>query len=504
VSGESPRIAAHTLGPALQTSAVPRVASGRSGAQSRIDSVATARINERQRALLERIADGTEPVTSAEYALATTVYALRSRKLVRTVRRSGGWIAEVTDDGRYFLEHGHRRPADEAPRPSARPTSAAQPAPLPEIDPAELMARLTEAGGTLTIAEPDHPTRAMWRAAARRAIDGGLVPPGSALHHSGRSYGDLVLRLEASAEPPRTPRYPPICVPERLVKPHPVVAALRAAPGPLQVSRLHQQRALRLLEALFREAERRGYKVSLADKRRDCVTVVAVDGHSYPVKTKELTDRSPHVPTATELAEKARSEWTRIPEYDYTPNGRLQIALEQYWHSEEGRRHRTTWSDGQGSRLDDKLPEVLAEIEARAAEDERRRLEWARQQDVQRDRKREAIRWAYAQLVEHHRATELSEQVGAWIKASNIRRFCVAVRATHGGDRVPTAAELEWLAWAESYADRLDPTKHPVVGPEDPEPEYPSLRPFLGGWYNDSLEVGPLRSVLGLDDAPST
>lgn len=464
----------------------------------------TARINERQRALLERIAAGASPVTSVEYTLATTVYALRGRKLVRTVRRSGGWVAEITDDGQYYLEHGHRRPADVPARPSAHRARGARSAPVPEMDPAELIARLTEAGGTLTIAEPDGPTRAMWRAAARRATDVGVVPPGFAVKHAGRSHGDLVLRLEASTEPPRTPRYPPIVVPERLVKPHRVVVALRAAPGPLQVSRPHQQRALRLLEALFREAERRGYRVSPADKRRDCVAVVAVDGHGYPVKTKELTDRSPHVPTAAELAEKARREWTRIPEYDYTPNGRLQIALEQYWHSDEGRRHRTTWSDGQGSRLDDKLPEVLAEIEARAVEDERRRLEWARKQDETRERKREAIRWAYEQLIEHHRAMELSEQVGAWIKASNIRRFCATVRATHGGDRVPIAAELEWLAWAESYADRLDPATDAVVGPEDPEPDYPSLRPFLGGWYNDSLEVGPLRSVLGLDDAPST
>lgn len=164
----------------------------------------TTRINERQRALLERIANGAEPVTSAEYTLATTVYALRGRKLVRTVRRSGGWVAEITDDGRYYLEHGHRRPADVLARPSADRPRGARSAPVPEMDPAELIARLMEAGGTLTVAEPDSPTRAMWRVAARRAVDGGLVPPGFALRHSGRTYGDLVLRLEASTEPPRT------------------------------------------------------------------------------------------------------------------------------------------------------------------------------------------------------------------------------------------------------------------------------------------------------------
>ena len=114
----------------------------------------------------------------AGYTLATTVYALRGRKLVRTVRRSGGWGAEITDAGRYYLEHRHRRPADESARPSIDRTRGARPVSVPEMDPAELIARLTEGGGTLTVAEPDGPTRAMCRAAARRAIDNGPVPPG--------------------------------------------------------------------------------------------------------------------------------------------------------------------------------------------------------------------------------------------------------------------------------------------------------------------------------------
>src|SRR5437879_6373965 len=71
-----------------------------------------------------------------------------------------------------------------------------------------------------------------------------------------------------------------VTVPERLVRPHPFVAATRDAAGGLKVgedgrlriggregivyvvvSREQLQRALRILEALLKEAERRGYEL---------------------------------------------------------------------------------------------------------------------------------------------------------------------------------------------------------------------------------------------------
>lgn len=66
-------------------------------------------VNERQLSILRRIADGVEPVTSREHHLATTVYALRNRGLVATMRTGGAWTASITDEGRYFLAHGYYR-----------------------------------------------------------------------------------------------------------------------------------------------------------------------------------------------------------------------------------------------------------------------------------------------------------------------------------------------------------------------------------------------------------
>src|SRR5438477_12949029 len=81
--------------------------------------VSRHKLNERQPEILQRIAAGTDPVTSREHTLAVTVYALRDRGLISTDRRHGHWTAEITEAGRYFLEHG-RHPDD---RPFDVPTT---------------------------------------------------------------------------------------------------------------------------------------------------------------------------------------------------------------------------------------------------------------------------------------------------------------------------------------------------------------------------------------------
>lgn len=70
-----------------------------------------SRLNERQLAVLRPIGDCARPVTSRQFALATTVYALRNRGLVVTKRGGGIRTAAITQAGRYYVEH-ERHPAD--------------------------------------------------------------------------------------------------------------------------------------------------------------------------------------------------------------------------------------------------------------------------------------------------------------------------------------------------------------------------------------------------------
>ncbi|MCX2971676.1 MULTISPECIES: hypothetical protein [Streptomyces] len=82
-------------------------------------------LNDRQLALLTRIGEGTDPVTSASPELAITARALKGRGLITMPKHGGKWQAEITDDGRFYLEHGHH-PDRPAPIPRKQRPAAAE------------------------------------------------------------------------------------------------------------------------------------------------------------------------------------------------------------------------------------------------------------------------------------------------------------------------------------------------------------------------------------------
>ena len=110
------------------------------------------KLNERQLAVLRRIADGIAPITSEEWDLARTVYALRDRKLVTTSRGDGMWTAHITDAGQFFVAHGHY--PDKAPGPAVQQRGRRQSHVLPR----DLLTQLHASDGTLRISDPDQAT----------------------------------------------------------------------------------------------------------------------------------------------------------------------------------------------------------------------------------------------------------------------------------------------------------------------------------------------------------
>jgi hypothetical protein len=263
-----------------------------------------------------------------------------------------------------------------------------------------------------------------------------------------------------------------------LPRPHPVVAALKQAPERLGVSKGCVARALRIFHALACEAERRGYTVEGVPDKGSAIRVV-VRGHGYKLTILEGKSRVPHVPSSQELAGAARYSWTRIPDYDYVLSGKLELRLPPYYL--DGRRHR--WSDGKRWRLEDKLAQVLAETKERAELDEQRRLEAERRAEERRRAHQEALERALERLIQANRARTLAGQVEAWRLAGEVRTFCAAVRAQlprTSGDQDAEDVGV-WLAWAEGYADQIDPVLNPTGPPADPEPTPEALRPFLDG-----------------------
>lgn len=151
--------------------------------------------------------------------------------------------------------------------------------------------------------------RAAWRRAIHAAANAGKLPAGTRLWHTGRDKGDLVVRLVArqTLEAKTQQKASPISVPERLIRPHAIVARVKDLSKPrsrlsgldrlyassrdlrrgLDVSRPSLGRALRILQALTTEAERRGYAVHLDDRTGDPRVCITVNAHEFAVTVRE-------------------------------------------------------------------------------------------------------------------------------------------------------------------------------------------------------------------------
>jgi hypothetical protein len=128
---------------------------------------------------------------------------------------------------------------------------------------------------------------------------------------------------------------------------------------------------------------------------------------------------------------------------------------------------RQSWKDGKKQRVEARLADVLDAMEAAAEHVKQQRL-------AQEQRQRE---WAEAERLrverwrrdeeEKRRRQELDNLAGAWAEAGALRRFLEAVRleAGIGGAALEPGSRLaQWLAWADAYAEEVDPVKRVVSG----------------------------------------
>jgi excisionase family DNA binding protein len=75
-------------------------------------------LNPQQETVLRWISNGYPDGVMEGFTYKTVAVALQNRRLVVVSRRGGVWRAEVTDAGRFYVEHGRHRPR---PEPAGRP-----------------------------------------------------------------------------------------------------------------------------------------------------------------------------------------------------------------------------------------------------------------------------------------------------------------------------------------------------------------------------------------------
>ncbi|MFH9663456.1 hypothetical protein ACH4NF_34945 [Streptomyces sp. NPDC017248] len=140
--------------------------------------------------------------------------------------------------------------------------------------------------------------------------------------------------------------------------------------------------------------------------------------------------------------------------------------------------------------MEARLGHLLHSLEGCAVAAERRLQEEELRKTEQQRGWLAAVRQAREQQVERHRAHVLVEQVTAWRRADDIRAFCRTARARANSASPP--GELEWLRWAETYAERIDPLRGPLGNPPEPPAgrqvlaEFLQADPYAHPWPYDS------------------
>jgi hypothetical protein len=139
-----------------------------------------------------------------------------------------------------------------------------------------------------------------------------------------------------------------------------------------------------------------------------------------------------------------------------------------------------SWGDRTRWRLEDRLANLLYELEVQSAEAEERRLARERKEAERQRQWETAMELANRQLVEDHRLERLRNRVRDWQEAEAIRAYCDAVETRHGPEAIAADPEAgEWLTLARDHADRVQ--QLPGM-PADPEITHDGLKPYLNGW----------------------
>lgn len=275
--------------------------------------------------------------------------------------------------------------------------------------------------------------------------------------------------------PPKVPKPdlpvgPPMAVPCRLTKPHPLVAQLKAAAhgareegGVLvlnytrvlrvRTSARQLRRGLILLDTLIKQFEKRGYNVRISQKSAETELVLneGVVTFRLDERTKKTVPPSPPPMLQGRRGEHYPDLWR--PAQVLAGTGEFKLEFGKY----ALRGCRITWKDGVRRTLEAQLSEVIATIPSWEAALHASRLEREDREVRACEAEKRRVATARAQEVLKLQRGKLVGNLRAWERAERLRRFIAAFEQI--GASTPEAQA--WLEWAHAQAQALDPLVEP-------------------------------------------
>lgn len=286
---------------------------------------------------------------------------------------------------------------------------------------------------------------------------------------------------------------PPILVPQRLRSPHPFVAAaileqeqeeaeeLRRKKHPQSYSfqqpepqiranvsaydKETRDRAFRIMDALFKALEERGYDVGGKPEPFGGTTLVTVLGVVFDVRLHEPCRRQVHLLTPEEQQRKKQYGSVYVPAHDMVPTGKLCLEF----RTQGGWMVLAHRKDGERVRLENTLNDLIVSVLRKVDAERQAAREWERKAAIQREaelrKQAEAERQrqlALAAEQEQARVQALLAEVKRWRDSREILAYLDEVRrvVTARGQVIEPGSTLaQWMSWAESVANSLDPLR---------------------------------------------
>jgi hypothetical protein len=477
------------------------------------------RVNDRQLEVLEWIADGGPEGkwTEGDFSYKTSASALKARGLVTIKGHAKTWSAAVTEAGTHYIEHGSFPPRN-VPR---YRVAAAVRERADEVTNLTLGERASETlrlartlieqlqeSGKITVTDPAESTRAHYRRVLHACRAHHLVPVGHELRFTGRNSGDIVVML-STGSPAETSDWDRIRTTTRKITTN--LGALRTALETTSIldrlSKGLRPRAIELLldlaEHLLVQEVRLGANVKLKTPK-----LFIQAGSRRPTLTlTEPFDEVPHIPTAAEQRELRRTPWKQVPKSDRVPSGRLHLQVERdgsYMTRPDRngysqyKRNGDEWFDEKRKPLERQIPEIARAIKKGTVDDDD-----AREREKQRraeaheahERAQAAQRRAWEDLRNRAREKAILElREATFVRmfeacqgAQELRAFAARLEAaaTSQGLLESRPKLREWLDWARSRADVMDPVTNLEHLDDDvfnAEPSADDLRPHMDGW----------------------
>jgi hypothetical protein len=215
----------------------------------------------------------------------------------------------------------------------------------------------------------------------------------------------------------------------------------------VRVSKTTLHRALRVMDALLKALEARGYGAEVS-KDEQVATYILVSAERVKVRLWEKATRSERELTAEEKKKPSHAISNR---WVYSPSGKLTFEIDEYCEGFQKK-----WADKAQKPLEEQLNEVLAGLILAGEALRLRRIEREDERRRQREQERQ-------HMEDQERRHYLDQHLKSWSESQRLRGFlraCEESLVGEKGELATDSAESKWLRWAHRYADRIDPLKN--------------------------------------------